>query len=197
MKAAVSVLAIGSMLALAALLVTSTPDEGTSGQYAELAAVGASSSPPPAPPRQKVEARVEAVDDERPEAPAAAPAPAPRQSPPQPEIESEQLRAAEDQLAQMQLQVAAEESQRREEQTEEAAQHAATIESLDVLREAEASLATGDSDGIDEELVRAEEALSGRTRLDVEAAREALAREDLLPAREMLAAALAENRVRR
>ena len=66
-----------------------------------------------------------------------------------------------------------------------------------LLSQAEASLATGDSDGIDEELVRAEEALSGRTRLDVEAAREALAREDLLPAREMLAAALAENRVRR
>jgi hypothetical protein len=80
--------------------------------------------------------------------------------------------------------------------TEAAARHAATIESLDVLRWAEASLATGDSDGVDEQLVRAERALSGRTLLDVEAAREALAREDLLPARQFLAAALAENRLR-
>ena len=84
-------------------------------------------------------------------------------------------------------------SQRR---TEAAARHAATIESLDVLRWAEASLATGDADGVDEQLARAEEALSGRTRLDVEAAREALAREDLLPARRFLAAALAEDRLR-
>ncbi len=79
----------------------------------------------------------------------------------------------------------------------EAAQHAATLEALDTLRQAEASLATGDWEGVDDELVRAEAALSGRTRLDVEAAREALARSDLLPAREYLAAALAENRVRR
>jgi hypothetical protein len=50
---------------------------------------------------------------------------------------------------------------------------------------------------VDDELSRAEEALSGRTRLDVEAAREALARSDLYPAREYLAAALAERRVRR
>ena len=85
-------------------------------------------------------------------------------------------------------------SQRR---AEAAARHAATLQSLDVLRRAEASLATGDVDGVDEQLVRAEEALSGRTRLDVEAAREALAREDLLPARQFLAAALAENRLRR
>ena len=68
---------------------------------------------------------------------------------------------------------------------------------LDTLRQAEASLATGDSDGVDDELVQAEAALSGRTRLDVEAAREALARSDLMPARAFLAAALAENRVRR
>jgi hypothetical protein len=50
---------------------------------------------------------------------------------------------------------------------------------------------------VDDELSRAEEALSGRTRLDVEAAREALARSDLYPAREYLAAALAERRVPR
>ena len=59
------------------------------------------------------------------------------------------------------------------------------------------TLETGNSDGVDDELRRAEAALSGRTRLDVEAAREALAREDLLPARQYLAAALAERRARR
>jgi hypothetical protein len=58
-------------------------------------------------------------------------------------------------------------------------------------------LESGNSDGVDDELRRAEAALSGRTRLDVEAAREALAREDLLPARQFLAAALAERRVLR
>lgn len=79
----------------------------------------------------------------------------------------------------------------------DAAQHAATLQALDVLRQAEASLAAGDSDGVDDELARAEEALSGRTRRDVDAAREALARSDLYPARWYLAAALAENRVRR
>jgi hypothetical protein len=39
--------------------------------------------------------------------------------------------------------------------------------------------------------------LSGRTRIDVEAAREALARSDLYPARQYLEAALAERRVLR
>jgi len=80
---------------------------------------------------------------------------------------------------------------------QEAVQHAETIEALDTLREAEALLETGNSDGVDDELRRAEAALSGRTRLDVEAARAALAREDLLPARQFLAAALAERRVLR
>lgn len=101
-----------------------------------------------------------------------------------------------DQFAELRRQLAAEESRRRYERAEEAAQHAATLEALDTLRRAEASLATGDSDGVDDELLRAEAALSGRTRLDVEAAREALGRSDLAPARGFLAAALAENRVR-
>jgi hypothetical protein len=74
------------------------------------------------------------------------------------------------------------------------AQHAATLEALDALRQAEALLAGGNSDGVDDQLSRAEAALSGRTRLDVEAAREALARSDLYPARQYLAAALAERR---
>ena len=102
-----------------------------------------------------------------------------------------------EQLAELRQQLAVEESRGRDERAQEDAQHAATLEALDTLRQAEASLATGDWEGVDDELVRAEAALSGRTRLDVEAAREALAREDLLPARQYLAAALAENRVRR
>jgi hypothetical protein len=76
-----------------------------------------------------------------------------------------------------------------------AAQHAATLDALDTLRRADASLAIGDSDGLDDQLVSAEAALSGRTRLDVEAAREAIARSNLLPARQFLAAALAERRM--
>jgi hypothetical protein len=80
---------------------------------------------------------------------------------------------------------------------QEAVQHAQTLEALATLREAEALLETGNSDGVDDELRRAEASLSGRTRLDVEAARQALAREDLLPARQYLAAALAERRVLR
>ena len=84
------------------------------------------------------------------------------------------------------------------EETEQAAvQHAETLEALATLRQAEAMLETGNSDGVDDELRRAEAALSGRTRLDVEAAREALAREDLFPARQYLAAALAERRALR
>ncbi len=58
-------------------------------------------------------------------------------------------------------------------------------------------LATGNSDGVDDELANAEATLSGRTRLNVEAAREALANENLYPARQYLAAALAERRVPR
>ncbi len=51
----------------------------------------------------------------------------------------------------------------------------------------------GSSDGVDDELANAEAVLWGRTRLDVQAAREALANEDLYPARQYLAAALAER----
>jgi len=80
---------------------------------------------------------------------------------------------------------------------QEDAQRAATLRALETLRYAERMLATGNSDGVDDELANAEAALSGRTRLDVEAAREALANEDLYPARQYLAAALAERRVPR
>jgi hypothetical protein len=110
---------------------------------------------------------------------------------------SEQLGQIDDHLVELWQQAADEESWRQDEAEQEAAQHAATLEALAILRQAETLLATGNSDGVDDELSRAEEALSGRTRLDVEAAREALARSDLYPAREYLAAALAERRVPR
>jgi len=78
-----------------------------------------------------------------------------------------------------------------------AAQHDATLQALGTLRRAEALLAIGDSDGVDDELSRAETVLSGRTRIDVDAAREALGRSDLFAARQYLAAALAERRAQR
>jgi hypothetical protein len=110
---------------------------------------------------------------------------------------SEQLGQIDDHIVALWQQAADEESRREDEAEQEAERHAATLEALGTLRQAETLLATGNSDGVDDELRRAEEALSGRTWLDVEAAREALARSDLYPAREYLAAALAERRVPR
>ena len=111
--------------------------------------------------------------------------------------ESEQLAQIDARLAAA-LQEAADEARRRQAVAENlVAQHTATLDALDTLRRSEALLASGDSDGVDDELARAEAALSGRTRLDVEAAREALARSDLYPARQNLEAALAEKRVPR
>jgi hypothetical protein len=111
--------------------------------------------------------------------------------------ENEQLGQIDDRLAALQQQTADDESLRQSEAEQEAEQHAATLDALATLRRAEAQLEAGDSDGVDDELGQAEAALSGRTRLDVEAAREALARSDLFPAREYLAAALAERRIPR
>lgn len=115
--------------------------------------------------------------------------------------ESEQLEQLDEDLVQLQEQAARaesrRESRRQEQEAEDEAQYAATLEALDLLRQAEMSLAEGNSDGVDAQLARAGAALSGRTRLDVEAAREALSREDLYPAREFLAAALAERRTAR
>jgi hypothetical protein len=105
--------------------------------------------------------------------------------------ESEQLGQIDDHLAVLQA------ARRQWEAEQEAARHEATLEALATVRHADGQLATGNWEGVDDELSLAEEALSGRTRLDVEAAREALARSDLLPAREYLAAALSERRVPR
>jgi len=111
--------------------------------------------------------------------------------------ENERLGRIDEQLALARQQSADQELRREDEAELEAAQHAATVQSLEILRQAEAVLATGDSDGLDGELGRAEAALSGRTRIDVDAAREALERSDLYAARMYLAAALAERRALR
>jgi len=111
--------------------------------------------------------------------------------------ENEQLGQIDNQLAALRLQAYEEEWRRQAAAEQEEAQRAATLQALDTLRYAERMLATGNSDGVDDELANAEAALSGRTRLDVETAREALENEDLYPARQYLAAALAERRVPR
>ena len=108
--------------------------------------------------------------------------------------QNEQLAEIDDELAAQRRQAAEEESERQAEAEQESAQHAATLQALDTLRRVEEMLAFGNSDGVDEELANASGALWGRTRLDVEAAREALSNEDLFLAREYLAAALAERR---
>jgi hypothetical protein len=111
--------------------------------------------------------------------------------------ENEQLGTLDDQVAALREQLADRQWERRAEAYDDAAQHDATLQALDILRHAEALLADGNSDGVDDELADAETALSGRTLFEVEAAREALSREDLYPARQHIAAALAERRLLR
>jgi hypothetical protein len=108
--------------------------------------------------------------------------------------QNEQLTRIDDELAAQRRQAAQEEAQRQAEAQEESAQQAATLQALDTIRHVEWRLAFGNSDGVDDELANASIALWGRTRLDVDAARQALANEDLFLARQYLAAALAERR---
>ena len=111
--------------------------------------------------------------------------------------ENEQLGLIDKQLTAQRQQAADDESRRQSEATQKAARRAATMAALAALRQAQALLASGSSDGVDDQLANAEAALSGRTRVDVQAAREALARGDLFQAAEYLAAAGAERRARR
>jgi hypothetical protein len=108
--------------------------------------------------------------------------------------ETERLAHIDEQLASAQRRSADQQWGREVEAEQGAAQHAATLDALDILRQAEALLAIGNADGVDDELGHAEAALVGRTRIDVDAAREALGRSDLYAARVYLAAALAERR---
>jgi hypothetical protein len=76
---------------------------------------------------------------------------------------------------------------------ERAARRAEALQALRNLRNAQVDLATGDTEGVDGILARAETVLDERTRVDLEAARAALAQEDLYRAREDIGAALAER----
>jgi hypothetical protein len=111
--------------------------------------------------------------------------------------ENAQLGVLDLQVGALRQQVAEQEWEAQAEAADQSAQHAATLEALDMLRDAEARLQIGDWEGVDDELAAAETALYGRTRLEVDAAREALAREDLYPARQHIAAALAQRRLQR
>jgi hypothetical protein len=210
MKMAMAALII-ALTATLVVLATSSRGQTSSAQCAELTAdrpstplAGPNVPPLPAQGDRPVEPQIGSRTPQSlpasENAPDASEIPAAPPPPPVPRALHQlvmQSRQENEQLAELRQQLAAEELRRQDQTAQEAAQHAATLEALDTLRRVEASLATGDSDGVDEQLVQAEAALSGRTRLDVEAAREALGRSDLFPAREYLAAALAENRVRR
>ena len=109
--------------------------------------------------------------------------------------ENEQLATLDDQVVEMRRDMTNREEQRQAEAADQAAQQAAFLQALDTLRRDEGALSTGDTEGVDEDLARAEPSLWGRALFEVQAAREALAREDLYPARQHIAAALAEGQV--
>jgi hypothetical protein len=111
--------------------------------------------------------------------------------------ENEQLAQIGDHIAAQRQQMADDELRRRTDAESRAATHAATVVALDSLRQVVAQITTGNSDGVDEKLAGAETALSGRTRLDVDAAREALARGDLFETGLEVTAALGERRALR
>jgi len=108
--------------------------------------------------------------------------------------ENDQLEHFDEQLSSARRASADEELSRDEEVQSQAARHTATVQALETLRQVDALLEIGDSDGVDDQLAVAEAALAGPTRIDVDAAREALERSDLYAARMYLAAALAERR---
>ena len=110
--------------------------------------------------------------------------------------ESDQLGLIGEQLLAQRQQAADDESRRQSEAEGRAASRTAAVAALGTLRQAESLLVTGSSDGVDDELAGAEAALSGRTRLDVAAARNALERGDLYEAGLYVAAALSERRGR-
>jgi len=108
--------------------------------------------------------------------------------------QNEQLGEIDDELATLRQQAADREAEKEAEAEEVSVEQTATLQALDTLRRAEAKLAFGNSDGVDDQLANASAALWGQTLVDVEAAREALSNEDLFLARQYLAAALAERR---
>jgi hypothetical protein len=109
--------------------------------------------------------------------------------------ENAQLGTLDDQVVGLRRQLADQESERRAEVADQAAQDAAVQQALDILRRVEDELSTGNTEGVDADLAGAQAALSGGALFEVQAAREALAREDLYPARQHIAAAIAEGQV--
>ncbi|MDP9001749.1 MAG: hypothetical protein M3O46_16740 [Myxococcota bacterium] len=107
---------------------------------------------------------------------------------------SELLEQVNEELTALRRHAASEESRRQGEAEQKVARRAAIRAALGTLRQAEARLATGNSDGVDESLSSAEAALAGGARLDVEAARAALARGDLFQAGQYLAVVLTARR---
>jgi hypothetical protein len=109
--------------------------------------------------------------------------------------ENEQLGALDDQVLDLRQDMADRQAERRADAANQAAQQAAFLQTLGRLRRDEDALAFGDTDGVDQDLAAAEASLWGSALFEVQAAREALAREDLYPARQHIAAALAEGQV--
>jgi len=102
-----------------------------------------------------------------------------------------QLGTLDEEVAALRQDLADQRAEKQYEADEATAQKATLLEVLDMLRRDENVLATGDTEGVDEDLADAESALTGNALYEVQAAREALAREDIYPARQHIAAAIA------
>jgi hypothetical protein len=109
--------------------------------------------------------------------------------------ENEQLGTLDHQVLDLRRDMADRQAERHADAADQAAQQAAFLQTLDRLRRDEDALSYGDTDGVDQDLAAAEASLWGGALFEIQAAREALAREDLYPARQHIAAALAEGQV--
>ncbi len=107
------------------------------------------------------------------------------------QAENQQLGTLDEEVAALRQDLADQRAEKQYEADEAAAQKATLVEVLDMLRRDENLLATGDTEGVDDDLAGAESALTGNALYEVQAAREALAREDIYPARQHIAAAIA------
>jgi hypothetical protein len=206
----VSVFALGSVLVLAGYVLgrMGTPevkaDQAPPSPISQQVSVALTPLPSPLPSPLPAPVPSAPVRGEATEPPQSSPEPAPAVSEPPVEAQPAPAPVPElasqlpEQSAQLQalLQSQQEEAAQQEAAAEEeAARHAAALEALARLRSADVELASGDTDGVDEVLGNAESTLPGRTRLDLEAARAALAQSDLYQAREYIEAALAERRL--
>lgn len=107
--------------------------------------------------------------------------------------EREQLELVNQQLAALRAQLADAEQKVQAQAEQQQAMRENAEQAVNLLAQAQAQLAAGSSN-VAEALSAAETALSGQARLDVAAARQALAHDDLYNARRLLAAALSQAR---